>query len=429
MTGCSVERESLSPVHLSIFGAPIATGNLGLSALGLATLYEIDRRVPEVFFTLFDHGRGVRALMECINGRGVRGEERGAWISRRIYRGESLWTMRAASRLAPWSNDNIRAIDSSAGILDISGGDSFSDLYGRKQLNLVLLPKQIALQRRRPLILLPQTYGPFSEQRAARQAIAVLGAADQVWARDRSSYDWLQEFMGSRFDPEKHRSGVDVAFALPPRDPGPRIGEVGGWFRDENPVIGINISGLLAMEGSGRRFGLIADPLEAMVRLVKRFLSDTDLRVLLVPHVRGNGVESDDAACARVLATVDSPSRLACLPPGLTADETKHVIAQLAWFAGARMHATIAALSSRVPVAAVAYSDKFQGVFDACGVGERVLDARRLTTEELSEAMFAAWGDRRRDAEVLTDTLPCVEAMVARQFDELVALLAARRGS
>jgi colanic acid/amylovoran biosynthesis protein len=415
------EAGAASPIRLCVFGAPIDSGNLGLSALGLATLSEIARRIPDVHVSLFDHRRGVRPLGVRFDETELRGDRRGAWISRRVYRGESLWTMRAASRFAPTWNDNVRAIDAAAGVLDISGGDSFADLYGRQQLDLVILPKQIALQRRRPLVLLPQTFGPFRTRRSVRVATEILDAADQVWARDQASHALLQELLASRYDARRHRCGVDVAFALPERNPGPRLGDLADWFVNGDPVIGLNISGLLAADGANDRFGLPADYLDAMVRLVRRLLADTGLRVLLVPHVRGSGNESDDAAGARLVNKLDSPSRVASLPAGLGVDETKHVIARLAWFAGARMHATIAALSSRVPVVGIAYSDKFQGVFDGCGVGHRVLDARRLSAQELADRAFAAWEERSKDAEILVEHLPAVEATVGRQFDEIVA--------
>ena len=56
------------------------------------------------------------------------------------------------------------------------------------------------------------------------------------------------------------------------------------------------------------------------------------------------------------------------LSPDLDASEVKWCISKLDWFVGSRMHATIAALSSGVPCAAIAYSRKFRGVFATLGV-------------------------------------------------------------
>jgi colanic acid/amylovoran biosynthesis protein len=413
-------------MRVCLFGAPLDTGNLGVSALGLATMAEVVRRLPEVEISLFDHGRGIRPLDLRIEGKELRGCRRGAWISRRLYRGESLWSMLAASHVAPRLNANVREMDRASAVLDVSGGDSFTDLYGREQLDLVTLPKRIALQRHRPLILLPQTYGPFRETSSVLRARDILAAADQAWTRDEASFDRLHELLGPRFDPRRHRSGVDVAFALPSTDPGARLGSLSKWLANGPPVVGLNVSGLLSVdaEGAKRRFGLSVDYVAAMEGIARRLLARSDRRLLLVPHVQGGGAESDEDASRELAARLEEPERIACLPTGLGADEIKHVIAGLEWFLGARMHSTIAALSSRTPVAAVAYSDKFQGVFDSCGLGHRVLDARHLSTSELVDAAVASWDERENDAAVLRQRLPAVEAQVARQFDEVVSLIA-----
>ncbi len=54
-----------------------------------------------------------------------------------------------------------RAIRSSVAVLDVSAGDSFADLYGSKRFDYICLFKEMAIQMKKPLILLPQTYGPF----------------------------------------------------------------------------------------------------------------------------------------------------------------------------------------------------------------------------------------------------------------------------
>ena len=44
-----------------------------------------------------------------------------------------------------------------------------------------------------------------------------------AWARDPRSFAHLQELLGSAFDPDKHRSGVDMAFGLMNYEPRGRI--------------------------------------------------------------------------------------------------------------------------------------------------------------------------------------------------------------
>lgn len=62
--------------------------------------------------------------------------------------------------------------------------------------------------------------------------------------------------------------------------------------------------------------------------------------------------------------------------------EIKGVIGQCDFFIGSRMHACIAALSQGVPCVGVAYSDKFEGVFDSVGMRGWVVDGRQATNEQ-----------------------------------------------
>jgi colanic acid/amylovoran biosynthesis protein len=408
--------------RLSIFGAPLGSGNLGLSALGIALLSELAKRLEAPEVSLFDHERGVRRTDVVVGESRIPVQLRGAQITRRLYRGESLWTMDLASRWFPAANANIRAIDRSAAVLDISGGDSFADLYGSKQFAAVALPKRIALRRGVPLVLLPQTYGPFTHSRSARFAADVVRRAAQAWARDLVSFERLRELVGAEYDPQRHRCGVDVAFALPSRDPGAKLGRVQSWLEGDDPVVGVNVSGLLYNKSAQaqERFGLRDDHRRVVERLVRRLLQEPDIRVVLVPHVVGPGDESDDLAGAHLAERLGESTRVLSLGRDLDASEVKYLIDRLDWFVGARMHSTIAALSSRTPAAAMAYSDKFRGVFASCDVGHRVLDARGLETHDLVDAAMAAFDERDDDVRRLGAALPQVEAALDEQFDAFV---------
>ena len=46
-------------------------------------------------------------------------------------------------------------------VFDITYGDGFSDIYGKVWNANTDLAKQIAIMSKAPLVLMPQTYGPF----------------------------------------------------------------------------------------------------------------------------------------------------------------------------------------------------------------------------------------------------------------------------
>ncbi len=290
-------------------GAPLDTGNLGVSALGTSTAFGVKQRMPQMELTCFDHGRLMRRHEIVINKARLEVDLCGALFTRRWHRPESLARIRIAARLGGLLNPAARRILAANAVLDISGGDSFTDLYGAWRFRQVTLPKIIALENRIPLILLPQTYGPFRAPKAQRVARRIVRGAAMAWARDARSFNILRDLLGpDHFDPARHRLGVDVAFALPANEPqGDRLPPpMREWLvrngDQEQPLVGLNISGLIWHDPASARdrYGLQADYREAIVGLLVRLLRDPARpRVLLVPHVlTPNGhYESDPHAC------------------------------------------------------------------------------------------------------------------------------------
>lgn len=405
---------------LSLFGGPLDTGNHGVSALGISTLVNLARRAPRARMVVFDNRVTRRPLRLRFDDVVVEAHRRGARLSHRIHRGDTLGSMYLASRIAPQSNRNVRTMAASDLILDITGGDSFSDLYGARRFHLVTRPKQIALQLQRPLMLLPQTYGPFRTADARELARDVVRGATLAYARDADSFEVLQDLLGPHLDPARHRLGVDVAFSLPRRTPTLPLPLLERWRTEGREVVGINVSGLLYNDvpAARDRFGLSIDYADVLSSFSRLILERSDAAVLLVPHVR-RGAESDDLASARLADRLGHEDRVMVLPQ-LGACETKDVISTLDWFTGARMHATIAALSTCTPVAAVAYSAKFAGVFAGCGVPDRALDGRRLSTGELLDGLLASWEERHADRQRLRAAVPSVVAAAGEQFDHIL---------
>ena len=119
---------------LCLFGAAGDTGNHGVSALLHSTLAGIARFSPGSRVTVFDNGWGVRDAGATYDGKPFEYRLCGARLSRRFHRPESFFHMRVASRLGGLGNPGARAILASDAVWDISGGDSFADLYGERHL-------------------------------------------------------------------------------------------------------------------------------------------------------------------------------------------------------------------------------------------------------------------------------------------------------
>jgi polysaccharide pyruvyl transferase WcaK-like protein len=255
-----------------------------------------------------------------------------------------------------------------------------------------------------------------------------------AWARDRHSFEELKSLLGNDFDASRHREGVDMAFNLRAIDPGDKIGsEIRQWVRDKpnHPLIGLNVSGLIALDPdrARRSFGLQANYLDALVGFIRMVTEQRDIRLLLIPHVMSplESYESDTKACLKVLEELAPrlQSRIVISPRNLDECEVKWLISKMDWFCGTRMHSTIAALSSGVPTAAIAYSYKTLGIFGSCGVENQVIDPRELETQAVVERLIESFESRAQTRQLLSTTVTGVKARAADQFKCTTDLLKA----
>ncbi len=421
--------------HFCLFGAAPGTNNLGVDALSQGVLGGLATRCPGATFTVFDYKRGQRTgsfVMAREDGseQTVSYDLFGANHSKRMWRGDTLRVMQVAGQLG-LPNAGVKAMKRATAVLDLSGGDSFTDLYGRHRFETVSLPKRLALDLGVPLVLLPQTYGPFADSGMRAEAAALCQGASSAWARDARSFDVLKGLLGSSFDADKHRLGVDVAFGMRPRRrPGGISAELDRWIaeRDESsgpPVVGLNVSGLVW--GSAERakgYGFVLDYRSLVTRFLRWLMESTDARVALVPHViepEGH-YESDPGASQELLATLDPQHlrRTTILQPPYEPAEIKHEIGRLDWFNGTRMHATIAALSTGVPASAIAYSPKFLGVFEIANQSPGIADPTQSTEDEASATLNTAFHSRAKAKEALTSALPTITTTLDAQFQTIL---------
>ena len=424
---------STRPQRIGLFGCPLDTGNSGVSALGLSTILGINEVSPAAEVTVFDYGPGIRHKQLCIGERSIELRFARCAYSRRFYQPSNLQQMRVAARfglrrLQPM----LRLLDRLDLILDISAGDSFSDLYGDWRFQSVSAPKLLALDLGIPLVLLPQTYGPFNGAAARELAARILSNANSVWARDARSLEVARAAARPDTDPQRFHLGVDVAFGLPARAPDdPGLLEAIEGFRSRfATVVGLNVSGLLYNEPGEdqRRYGMRAPYHEMIGGIIDRLTSLDGVGILLVPHVTTPGRETRDCdatASSRIRSSLppEKRERFLFAPDSLGAMEAKWVISRTHWFCGTRMHACIAAISQSIPTAAIAYSDKTMGVFESAGVGDSVIDPRKIEGAEVVDQVLENFRERASVSESLAASLPRVRSRLRQQFEAMTSNL------
>jgi colanic acid/amylovoran biosynthesis protein len=238
-------------------------------------------------------------------------------------------------------------------VLDIGAGDSFADIYGLRRFLFLWLTKMIAIARATPLLLSPQTIGPFTRTPYKQLARIALSRATAVVARDKISLEALQALAPDA----RGVLSVDVAFALPFDDQSAQ--RAGRRIR-----VGVNVSGLLFNEAASgaNRFGLELRYDELMRRFIAGLVERPEVEVHLVPHVTAlsRSWDDDGRVIDKLAAEFPSVVRVANF---IGPSEAKSYISSLDFLVAGRMHACIGALSAGTPVVPIAYSRKFSGLF------------------------------------------------------------------
>ena len=260
--------------------------------------------------------------------------------------------------------------------IDMTGGDSFTDIYGQytfdSETNVKLLVKRLG----KKLILGPQTYGPFNSEKNLQKAVRLINKADLVISRDQQSKDYLSSYIKN----ECHVT-TDVAFRLPYT----KIEKV-----DSGRIkVGINVSGLLLKdktESTQLATELKADYDKYICELIKNLLDSGKYEIHIIPHVGNDGAE---------WVRNQFDDKLIYHNQFQNPMDAKSVIAEMDIFVGSRMHATIGAFSSGVATIPVAYSRKFSGLFehleypyvvDLCG--QTTEDCLKVTIGEIKKADY-----------------------------------------
>ena len=230
-------------------------------------------------------------------------------------------------------------------ILDITGGDSFSDIYGVKLFLVNYFIKLAVVLSGVKYISAPQTYGPYKHRWVRFLSNFYLEKSQGIFGRDELSGNSL-----TLKNQKRIKCVVDLGFALPYTQ----------LAKFQEPTVGFNINGLLYQKenllGEGNSYKELCD------NIIKKCLS-FGYKVVLVPHVIGKqrGLDNDYFVSVEVAKEYGLSEPIFFQSPL----EVKSFISKCHFFVGSRMHATIGAVSSGVPTLPLAYSRKFEGVYQS----------------------------------------------------------------
>ncbi len=238
----------------------------------------------------------------------------------------------------------------------VNGGDGFSDIYGTETFKNRLFDAQLAIKEQIPLIILPQTLGPFKDAENLKVATRILKYASKVYVRD------------EKFVPELNAMEVeykltkDLSYFMQPEKIDVDIA---------SNAVGLNVSGLCY----SNKFRDLSGKFEHYPLLIEKiieYFQKNSIPLYLIAHSYNyktpEYANDDMEAIKEVYNKLENKTNVYLIDKDLTSPQTKYVISQFKFFIGTRMHSNFAAIYTDTPVFGLAYSYKYEGSFDYMGL-------------------------------------------------------------
>ena len=241
-------------------------------------------------------------------------------------------------------------------VMAINGGDGFSDIYNTESFLGRLHDINVAMKENIPVVILPQTLGPFKSLYNYNIASKILKYSKDIFVRDNKFVTELLK-MGLNYSITKDLS----AYMLP--EP---------WDIDIKPdSIGINVSGL-AYSNKFRTLSGQFENYPLLIDVTIRHFQSMGKTIYLIPHSYNYSSpeqnNDDMIACREAFNRLNNKANVVLIDKDLISPQIKYVISKMSFFIGTRMHANFAAIYTGVPLYGMAYSYKFEGAFNANGL-------------------------------------------------------------
>jgi polysaccharide pyruvyl transferase WcaK-like protein len=253
------------------------------------------------------------------------------------------------------------------GLVDVSGY-AFSDEWG-PDLAKAFAALSVTYRRRgKPVVLLPQAFGPFITASVRAHFQTIVRNAVLVFARDQESFEYALE---ATDQPDRVLRAPDITlFSILGDPPPPRVLRSGRPFACLVPNARVLDRGRLD-----------ADTYLLRLSEAARHLLNFDLDVLITVHSN----EAADVSIAERLRQELGSERVSTALSN-NALELRRLIGSASCLVGSRYHSLVAAFAQGVPSVALGWSHKYRGLYRDFGVPDLCLDST-TSSKELDVAL------------------------------------------
>ena len=246
---------------------------------------------------------------------------------------------------------HLREVMLSADAVIIIGGDLFIEDWGIPEY-----PLQVAGFAQHlgcKTVLWGASIWPIKNKYIQNRVAAVLSRCDILTLRDATSIEYLQTL---NITNNVFRV-ADGAFLM---DKQSTARTPVKWHTPPSLIIGFNGSYVF------QNFltpSLCKSVIIELTKFIQYCIDTRNAGIVLIPHDYEPGANERDFLW-EINSFINRPGRVFFPPIGLSAPETKAVISQCDLCITMRFHASIASLSQGIPTLGIAYSPKFEGLFD-----------------------------------------------------------------
>lgn len=270
-----------------------------------------------------------------------------------------LWKVQKLLNLSKFDSFNyyppsLKKIFEKVDIFLSIGGDNYSFDY-TYPADIIYLDR-LAFKMKKPVILWAASVGKFERMPHLIPKIKHhLSQMKVIYVREKISYKYSKEILGL----ENVKYSCDPAFALNKQ----KNEDVDFFLNNLNTknIVGINLSKLI-LNSRVRKSNLKNEIKELVKEVNKKY----KMHVVFVPHVWDNykyDLNDDYQLLKSIFMDCSNEDlKVSLAPKKLNAPEVKYLISKFKIFIGARMHSSIAALSSNVPAITISYSIKSEGI-------------------------------------------------------------------
>jgi colanic acid/amylovoran biosynthesis protein len=276
-----------------------------------------------------------------------------------------------------------------------SAPGNFMYSSGRAGLTFLIIAYTMAyaMLAGKPLYLFPQSIGPLRRVWDKKLVKWILNRARLVMVREPIS---LKEIQKVGITNPHCRLVPDLAFTLQ----GALVEETKAWLRtfgldieQDQPLLGLTVINWGAQTAQSEIQERYED---ALFTAANYFLETTKGKVIFFSQVYSNTQINDDRIpTRRVVERIrEESNRVIFIDQSATPELLKTAYGLTDIFIGTRMHSNIFALSGGVPVVAIAYRYKTQGIMQMMGLENWVIDIEQINSEALVAKLTSLWQER-----------------------------------